>query len=65
MSTHSVPIIMRYLPPRTGRILYYIVFSVVGGAVVVFLVTIVVAVVMLRTTRRIQRTKRTLCKFRD
>ena len=46
----------------SGRILYYIVFGVMGGAIIIFIITIAVAVVMFRTTRQIQRTKRTLCK---
>ena len=46
-----------------GRVLYYIVFSVVGGAVVLLTVIVVVSVVMLRATKRIQKNKRTLCKL--
>ncbi len=53
---------LRYLF-SAGRILYYIIFSVVGGAIVILLVTIAIAVVMLHTSRRIQRTKRTICKY--
>ena len=45
-----------------GRVLYYIVFGVIGGAIVVIVVIVMVSVVMLRTTRQIQRTKRTLCE---